>query len=140
MCLRLFHPSPQPYLSQHQHLSQLNRGPSQQSVRLSTSQPYLRVLASRPVGILSFWSSGVLEFWIEVLVLESSSRGLSPIADREDRAESDRSPGGKVLDNRLRNIYYREALFIVELVSYREVLRKARIGMKGMKATSKEYR
>ncbi|KAG2020178.1 hypothetical protein CC2G_005546 [Coprinopsis cinerea AmutBmut pab1-1] len=40
--------------------------------------PLLRLRATRTYRCQqSFWSFGVLEFWIEVLVLESSSRGLS---------------------------------------------------------------
>ena len=87
-----------------------------------------------PTVVLEFWSSGVLD--------RSSGSGIKfkrpvAIADREDRAESDRSSEGKVLDNRLRNIYYRETVFIVELASYQEVWKRAK---EGVKATSKEYR
>ncbi|KAG2009518.1 ubiquitin and ribosomal protein S27a [Coprinopsis cinerea AmutBmut pab1-1] len=89
---------------------------------------------SLPTVVLEFWSSGVLD--------RSSGSGIKfkrpvAIADREDRAESDRSSEGKVLDNRLRNIYYRETVFIVELASYQEVWKRAK---EGVKATSKEYR
>ncbi|EAU88297.2 hypothetical protein CC1G_12541 [Coprinopsis cinerea okayama7 len=47
--------------------------------------------------------------------------------DRKGRAESDRSSRGKVLDNRLRSIYYRVAVFIVDLA-------------KSVRAISKELR
>ena len=72
----------------------------------------------------------VLEFWIEVLD-RSSGSGIKfkrpvAIADREDRAESDRSSEGKVLDNRLRSIYYRDSIY-------------SRTS-EGVRATSKEYR
>ena len=89
---------------------------------------------SLPTVVLEFWSSGVLD--------RSSGSGIKfkrpvAIADREDRAESDRSSEGKVLDNRLKNIYYRETVFIVELASYQEVWKRAK---EGVKATSKECR
>ncbi|EAU81500.2 hypothetical protein CC1G_10958 [Coprinopsis cinerea okayama7 len=89
--------------------------------------PFLKV-------VLEFWSSGVLD--------RSSGSGIKfkrpvAIADREDRAESDRSSEGKVLDNRLRNIYYRETVFIVELASYQEVQKRVK---EGVKAASKECR
>ena len=65
-----------------------------------------------PTVVLEFWSSGVLD--------QSSGSGvefnrLVAIADRKGRAESDRSSRGKVLDNRLRSIYYRVPVFIVDL-------------------------
>ena len=87
-----------------------------------------------PTVVLGFWSSSVLD--------RSSGSGVEfkwpvAIADREDQAESDRGSRGKVLDNRLRNIYYRETVFIVELASYQEVWKGAK---EGVKATSKEYR
>ncbi|KAG2019873.1 hypothetical protein CC2G_005270 [Coprinopsis cinerea AmutBmut pab1-1] len=69
---------------------------------------------SLPTVVLEFWSSGVLD--------RSSGSGIKfkrpvAIADREDRAESDRSSEGKVLDNRLRNIYYRETVPLWQLWS-----------------------